>query len=255
MDVGKLKKELLSQKASAFKGNVYHWTQVSFAYNSNKIEGSRLSEEQTEMIFETHSFITKSEEAIKMDDLIETTNHFKLFDYMLDHIEETLSKEMIIKMNVILKRGTSDENNPRYNVGGFKKVPNIIGLVNVIKTTPPENVEKEIDNLLECYASKKRITLHDIIDFHVRFERIHPFGDGNGRVGRMIMFKECLKHDIVPFVVLDQDKTFYLRGLREYDRQPNYLIDTCLHEQDIYENVCQQLLNFDIEETEDQTLR
>lgn len=247
MDICKLKNELLSQKASGFKGNVYHWTQVSFAYNSNKIEGSLLSEEQTEMIFETHSFITKSEEAVKIDDLIETANHFKLFDFMLDHIDEPLDKDMLIKMNVILKRGTTDESNPRYNVGGYKKVPNIIGMVNVIKTTAPQDVETEIDYLLETYQSKKEITFQDIIDFHVRFERIHPYGDGNGRVGRMIMFKECLRNDILPFVVLDQDKTFYLRGLREYDREPNDLIETCLHEQDIYENVCQQLLDFELD--------
>ena len=191
MDVDKLKSKLLSQKASAFKGNVYHWTQVCFAYHSNKIEGSQLSEEQAEMIYATHSFLTKREESVKLDDLIEMSNHFKMFDYMVDNVDKPLSKEIVIKMNVILKRGTSDEDNPRYNVGGFN----------------------------------------------------------NGIVGRMIMFKECLKHGIVPFVVLDQDKTFYLRGLREYSRQQNYLIDTCLHEQDLYEDVCRQLLNFDIEES------
>ncbi|EHJ7843777.1 MAG: Fic family protein [[Clostridium] innocuum] len=152
---------------------------------------------------------------------------------------------MLIKMIVLLKRGNTDESNPRYHVGGFKKVPNIINMVNVIKTTAPQDVETEIDHLLETYQSKKEITFQDIIDFHVRFERIHPYGDG--RVGRMIMFKECLRNDILPFVVLDQDKTCYLRGLREYDRQPNYLIETCLHEQDIYENVCQQLLDFDLD--------
>lgn len=254
MDISKLKKELLSQKSSRFKGNVYHWTQVSFAYNSNKIEGSRLTEEQTEMIYETHSFISKSEESVRLDDLIETTNHFKLFDYMLEHIEDPLSKEMFIRMNVLLKKGTSDESNPRYNVGGFKKVPNIIGLVNVIQTTAPQDVEKELDNLLEDYLEIDNVRIEDIIDFHVRFERIHPFGDGNGRVGRMIMYKECLKHDIVPFVVLDQDKTFYLRGLKEYNRNRTYLIDTCLHEQDIYESVCHQLLDFEIEESKEQEL-
>lgn len=249
MDVGKLKSELLSQKVSAFKGNVYHWTQVSFAYHSNKIEGSQLSEEQAEMIYATHSFLTKREESVKLDDLIEMSNHFKMFDYMLDNVDKPLSKEMVIKMNVILKRGTSDEDNPRYNVGGFKIVPNMIGLLNAIQTIAPENVEKEMDSLLDGYLAKKEIALHDILEFHVRFERIHPLSDSNGIVGRMIMFKECLKHGIVPFVVLDQDKTFYLRGLREYNRHPNYLIDTCLHEQDIYEDVCWQLLNFDIEES------
>lgn len=247
MNLKQLKEELISQKESHFKGNIYHWTQVNFAYNSNKIEGSRLTEDQTEMIFETNSFITKSEELIKMDDLIEAVNHFRLFDYMLDHIDEPLSKEMIINMNVILKRNTSDEKNPRYNVGGFKKVPNIIGMINVIKTTPPEKVEQEIDKLLNVYNSMETKTFEDIIDFHVHFERIHPFGDGNGRVGRMIMFKECLKHDIIPFIVMDRDKNFYLRGLREYDNDKAYLLDTCLHEQDIYEQICDELLQFDLE--------
>ncbi len=254
MVVDKLKNELLSQKESGFKGNVYHWTQVSFAYNSNKIEGSRLTEEQTEMIYETNSFITKSEEAIKTDDLLETMNHFKLFDYMLENIDTPMTKEMFIEMNVILKRGTTDENNPRYNVGGFKKAPNIIGLVNVIKTTSPADVSIELDKLLAEYQSIQEVSLHDIIDFHVRFERIHPFGDGNGRVGRMIMFKECLKNGIMPFVILDRDKVFYLRGLKEYNNQSNYLIETCFQEQDIYESVCNQLLDFSFEQTQGQKL-
>lgn len=245
----KLRDELIAQKESNFKGNIYHWTQVNFAYNSNKIEGSRLTSEQTEMIFETNSFITKSEESMKMDDLIETLNHFRLFDYMLDHIDEPLSKQMIIDMSVLLKRNTSDEKNPRYNVGGFKKVPNIIGLFNGIKTTPPQDVEKELDKLLVQYDSIKEVNIEDIIKFHVCFERIHPLGDGNGRVGRMIMFKECLKHSIMPFIILDQNKNFYIRGLQQYDGNPNYLVETCLHEQDTYESVCQQLLDFNLEES------
>lgn len=246
MDVKKLKDELIDQKKSGFKGNVYHWTQVSFAFNSNKIEGSRLSEEQTEMIYGTHSFISKKEEAIKTDDILEMMNHFKLFDYMIEHMNETITKEMFIEMNVISKRGTTDESNPRYNVGGFKTVPNIIGLVNVIKTTKPENVEEELDTLLKDYRAIKKISLENIIDFHVRFERIHPFGDGNGRVGRMIMYKECLKNNIVPILMLDRDKEFYLRGLREYSQQRSFLVETCLQEQDIYESVCNQLLDFDL---------
>lgn len=247
MNVDKLKDELISQKNSGFKGNVYHWTQVSFAYNSNKIEGSRLSEEQTEMIYGTNSFISKTDEAIKTDDVLEMMNHFKLFDYMLEHIDKPLTKEMLIEMNVILKRGTTDESNPRYNVGGFKTVPNIIGLVNVIKTTPPADVEKELDTLFEKYHNIEQITAHDIINFHVCIERIHPFGDGNGRVGRMIMYKECLKNGIAPFVILDRDKVFYLRGLKEYNEQPDFLIETCLQEQDVYIAMCNQLLDFKLD--------
>ena len=143
MDVNKIKNELIKQKESKFKGNIYHYSQVNFAYNSNKIEGSRLTSEQTEALFDTSSFIPKSDELIKLDDLIESKNHFKLFDYMLDNVDKLLTKDMIIEMNKILKRNTSDEENPRYNVGGFKVVPNIIGVVNVINTTAPEDVEKE----------------------------------------------------------------------------------------------------------------
>lgn len=248
MNVEKIKKELLKQKESKFKGNIYHYSQIKFSYNSNKIEGSRLTEEQTEAIFDTESFIPKSEDLIKLDDLTESKNHFKLFDYMLDNIDNPLSKEMMIEMNVILKRNTSDEDNPRYNVGGFKVVPNIIGMVNVIKTSDPKDVEHDIDKLLSEYNSKTNITIEDIIDFHVRFERIHPFGDGNGRVGRMIMFKECLKNNVMPFIILDNDKPYYLRGLKEYDNEKGYLRDTCLNAQDVYDAMCTELLNFEINE-------
>ena len=248
MEVSKVKYELIKQKESKFKGNIYHFSQVNFCYNSNKIEGSKLTSDQTEAIFDTSSFIPKSDDAIKLDDLIETKNHFKLFDYMLDNVDVPLSKEMMIEMNKILKRNTSDEDDPRYNVGGFKIVPNIIGLVNVIKTSDPKDVENDIDDLLDKYLKLDKITLEDIIDFHVRFERIHPFGDGNGRVGRMIMFKECLKNNIIPFIVLDKDRSYYMRGLKEYDNDKQYLIDTCKYSQDVYEDVCNQLLDFEIKE-------
>lgn len=248
MDIKKIKNELLKQKESKFKGNIYHYSQVNFAYNSNKIEGSKLTSDETESIFDTSSFIPKSDVLIKLDDLIETKNHFRLFDYMLDNIDNSLSKEMIIEMNKILKRGTSDEDNPRYNVGGFKVLPNIIGTVNVIKTTDPKDVNKEMDKLLDEYNSNNNITLENIIDFHYRFERIHPFGDGNGRVGRIIMLKECLKNNIMPFIVLDEDKSYYIRGLKEYENDKMFLIDTIGHEQDLYEKACNELLDFEIEE-------
>lgn len=248
MNIQKLKQELIKQKESKFKGNIYHFSQVNFSYNSNKIEGSRLTSEQTEAIFETSSFISKNDDLIKLDDLIESKNHFKLFDYILDYVDEPLSKEMIIEMNKILKRGTSDEDNPRYNVGGFKVVPNTIGVVNMIETSSPETTEQDVDSLLDDYSKLTQVTLEDIIDFHVKFERIHPFGDGNGRVGRIIMFKECLKNNIMPFIILDQDKPYYIRGLKEYNRDKKYLINTILHSEDIYENICEQLLDFDIKE-------
>ena len=250
MDISKIKKELIEQKKSKFEGNIYHYSQITFAYNSNKIEGSRLTSEQTEAIFDTSSFIPKSDDLIKLDDLIEVKNHFKLFDYILDHVDELLTKDMIIEMNKILKRNTSDEDDPRYNVGGFKVVPNIIGVVSVIDTTAPENVEKEIDELLKAYNSKTNITLEDIVDFHFKFEKIHPFGDGNGRIGRIIMFKECLRNNIMPFIVLDSDKPYYMRGLKEYKNDQMFLIDTIKHEQDLYEQICEKLLNFEVKEND-----
>lgn len=246
MDLIKLKNELIEQKKSKFKGNIYHFSQVNFAYNSNKIEGSKLTEDETEEIFVTNSFIPKSDVSIRVDDLIEMKNHFRLFDYMLDIIDEKISKDIMIKMHKILKRNTTDEENPRYNVGGFKVIPNKIGLINVIETSSPEDVEKDINDLLTWYESLKDIKLEDIIEFHVRFERIHPFGDGNGRVGRMIMFKECLKNNIMPFIILDSDKPYYMRGLKEYKNDKMFLIDTIKNEQDIYKNICDELLDFDL---------
>ena len=247
MNIECLKKELIEQKKTKFKGNIYHFSQINFSYNSNKIEGSRLTEEQTEAIFDTSSYIPKSDNLIKLDDLIESKNHFKLFDYIIDNIDKKLTKEMLIEMKKKIKKGTSDEDNPRYNIGGFKIVPNIIGLVNVINTSSPEDVEKDLDKLLDEYNKKEKILLEDIIDFHVRFETIHPFSDGNGRVGRIIMFKECLKNNIMPFIILDKHKEYYMRGLKQYNQDPKFLIDTCLNAQDIYEDICNQLLNFDVD--------
>ena len=248
MDINKIKKELISQKESRFKGNIYHYSQVNFAYNSNKIEGNKLTSDETEEIFETDSFVPKSDDAIKLDDLIEMKNHFRLFDYCIDIIDEKLSKDIIINMHKILKRNTTDEEDPRYNVGGFKVVPNKIGLINVIDTTSLENVEKEINKLLNEYNKIKKTTIEDIIDFHYKFECIHPFGDGNGRVGRIIMFKECLKNNIMPFIVLDDDKPYYMRGLKKYKEDKMLLIDTIKHEQDLYENMCDELLDFNLED-------
>ena len=242
MDISIIKKELIEQKNTKFKGNIYHYSQVNFAYNSNKIEGSKLTSDETEEIFATDSFVPKSDDAIKLDDLIEMKNHFRLFDYMLDIIDKPLSKEIIIEMNRILKRNTSDEDNPRYNVGGFKIAPNKIGLINVINTSDPEDVEKDLDKLLKEYNNLKKVTLEDIIEFHYNFECIHPFADGNGRVGRMIMFKECLKNNIIPFIILDKDKLFYYRGLKEYKSEKGYLIDTCLNAQDQYKKMIEYYL-------------
>lgn len=227
----KIKNELISHT------DLYVWTQINFAYHSNKIEGSHLSKNQTKQIFEANDL------TMDLDDALEARNHFRLFDYMLKTVDEPLSKEMMIQMNMILKRGTSYEDNPAYNVGGFKVRENGIGMINSFKTTKPANVETELDALLEKFQNKGVLSFEDIVEFHVCFERIHPFGDGNGRTGRMIMFKQCLQNSHIPFVLLDRDRAFYLRGLKEWDFEKNYLIDTLLTQQDIYASLCEQ---FDI---------
>ncbi len=177
MEITRLKEELIEQRKSKFKGNIYHYSQVNFAYNSNKIEGGKLSEDETEEIFKTDSFISKKDDAIKFDDLTEMKNHSRLFNYTLDTLEDDLSKELIINMNKILKRNTTDEENLRYNIGGFKIVLNKIGLINVINTSVPEDIEKDLNKSLLNYKKIKNKTIVDIIDFHYEFELIHPFGD------------------------------------------------------------------------------
>lgn len=235
MNVQKLKQELLTQKENKLKGNIYHFSQVNFSYNSNRIEGSKLTKEETEQIFNTSNLI------IDNDDTIETINHFKLFDYILENLDKPLSINMIIKMNVILKQNTSHSKDPDYNIGGFKIKGNIIGQIIPTKTSSYKNVEKELNKLLKEYNEISTPTIEDIIDFHYKFELIHPFSDGNGRVGRIIMFKECLKNNIIPFIILNEHKNFYLRGLKEYSKDKLYLIDTIKTEQDIYQKICEEL--------------
>ena len=225
------------------KENIYNYTNINFAYNSSKIENNSLSIEETKEIYYTPFLTITTNKVINLDDIIEIKNHFKLFDYCLNIVDTPLTKEIIIEMNKILKRNTSDEDNPRYNVGGFKTIPNVIGIINVIHTSAPEDVEKDLDNLLKSYHNKQTITLEDIIDFHYNFEKIHPFGDGNGRVGRMIMFKECLKNNIMPFIVLDKDKPYYMRGLKNYNEDKMFLIDTIKYEQDLYEKIVTEMIN------------
>lgn len=223
---------LREQKEMKLKGNLYHQTQVSFAYNTNHIEGSTLTEDQTRYIFETNTILFESDTIAKVDDILETSNHFKLVDYMLDVADKKLTEKMIKEFHKILKDGTSDSRVEWFNVGEYKQRANTIG--NGIKTTLPNNVEKEMSKLMDWYNSLKQITIKEIIEFHYRFESIHPFQDGNGRIGRIIIFKECLKNNIVPFIIQDADKLFYYRGLKEYKGEKGYLIDTCLNAQDQY---------------------
>ena len=232
-DVSKINvlETLREQKSMKLKGNLYHNTQIIFAYNTNHIEGSKLTEDQTRYIYETNTLLTEKESITNLDDIIETANHFKLVDYMLDVANEELTEEMIKEFHKILKEGTSDSRKVWFNVGEYKKLANEAGN---IKTSLPKNVQKDIVKLMQWYNSLGKITIEDIIEFHYRFECIHPFLDGNGRVGRIIMFKECLKNNIIPFIILDKYKLFYCRGLKEYKNEKGYLIDTCLNAQDQY---------------------
>lgn len=228
----RLLQRLLEEQEMKLKGGLYHQTQIKLAYNSNRIEGSRLSEDQTRYIYETNTINTGADEVASVDDIIETVNHFSCFDYMLSHADEQLTEEMIKEFHRLLKRNTSDERKKWFRVGGYKTRPNAVG---DMKTTSPAKVGGEMQKLLAEYHRKKAAAIEDIVDFHYRFESIHPFQDGNGRVGRIIMFKECLKNDILPFIIDHEHKLFYYRGLKEYETEKGYLTDTCLSAQDQYE--------------------
>ena len=228
---------LKEQKEINLKGNLYYTTQINFAYNTNHIEGSTLTEEQTRYIYETNTLIVEDNNLVtKVDDIIETLNHFKLVDYMIDIADMTISEDIIKEFHKILKIGTSDERKSWFNVGKYKALANEVGGKN---TSKPEEVEKNMKKLLYWYNSLDKVEFEDIVKFHSDFEKIHPFQDGNGRVGRIIMFKECLKNNIIPFIILDKDKLFYYRGLSEYQSggEKGYLLDTCLNAQDQYQKL------------------
>lgn len=232
---------LREQKNMKLKGNLYHNTQITFAYNTNHIEGSKLTEDQTRYIYETNTLLTEKDSITDLDDILETANHFKLVDYMLDIADKKLTEKLIKEFHKILKEGTSDSRKGWFVVGDYKKLSNEVG---GLKTTNPKNVERDMKKLLEWYESLNQITINEIIEFHAKFEKIHPFQDGNGRVGRIIAFKECLKNNIVPFIILDKDKLFYYRGLNQYqtNKEKGYLIDTCLNAQDQYKSMIEYYL-------------
>jgi len=225
---------LREEKSAGLKGGLYHQTQVRLCYNSNRIEGSRLSEEQTRYIFETNTINTASDDTANVDDIIEAVNHFTCFDYMLDTADKNLSEIIIKEFHRILKSNTSDAKKEWFNVGEYKSKPNMIG---DLQTTAPKQTAKAISDLLRSYNEKPAVSFEDIVEFHYLFEKIHPFQDGNGRVGRMIIFKECLKFGIMPFIIDEQHKLFYYRGLREFKNTPGYLLDTCRSAQDAYEKL------------------
>ena len=246
---------LREQKASRLKGGIYHRTQIDLTYNSNHIEGSRLTHDQTRFIFETNT-IGISDGIVNVDDIVETVNHFRCLDYIIDHAEEPLSESLIKQLHLLLKTGTSDSQKEWFAVGDYKRLPNEVG---GIETCPPQEVHREMKNLISDYNHcKKNVikrepckpvcrwpsvnilskkVLEHILDFHVRFEQIHPFQDGNGRVGRLIMFKECLANGIVPFIITDELKLFYYRGLHEWGHINGFLTDTCLTAQDQYKSL------------------
>ena len=224
---------LREQKQMKLKGGIYHRIQIDLTYNSNHIEGSRLTHEQTRHIFETNT-IGISDESINVDDIIETTNHFRCIDLIIERTEEKLSETFIKELHHILKSGTSDSRKDWFAVGEYKRLPNEVG---GMETCLPENVSKEMKALLKEYNAKKQKTLDDILDFHHRFERIHPFQDGNGRVGRLLMFKECMENGHVPFIITDELKLFYYRGLQQWPNVKGYLRDTCLTAQDRFKAI------------------
>lgn len=223
-----LLERLKSEKASHISGGIYHKIQIEFTYNSNHIEGSKLTHDQTRYIFETNT-IGVENDALNVDDIIETANHFKCIDMIIDNAKYKLTEKFIKQLHYTLKSGTSDSRKDWFNVGEYKKLPNEVGGK---ETAKPEDVATKIKALLKDYKSKRRATLEEIIDFHYSFETIHPFQDGNGRVGRLIMFKECLKNNIVPFIIDEDLKMFYYRGLSEWNNEKGYLTDTCLAAQD-----------------------
>ena len=223
-----LLERLKSEKASHISGGIYHKIQIEFTYNSNHIEGSKLTHDQTRYIFETNT-IGVENDALNVDDIIETANHFKCIDMIIDNAKYKLTEKFIKQLHYTLKSGTSDSRKDWFNVGEYKKLPNEVGGK---ETAKPEDVATKIKALLKDYNQKEERTLEEIIDFHYSFETIHPFQDGNGRVGRLIMFKECLKNNIVPFIIDEDLKMFYYRGLSEWNNEKGYLTDTCLAAQD-----------------------
>lgn len=219
---------LQEQKNGKVSGGIYHKIQIDLTYNSNHMEGSKLTHDQTRYIFETNT-IGFEKDVVNVDDIIETSNHFRCIDLVIENAMAPLSERFIKELHSVLKTGTSDSRKDWFAVGAYKKLPNEVGGMD---TTLPEKVTPQMNALISDYNAKKDITFEDIVAFHVAFERIHPFQDGNGRIGRLIQFKECLKFNIVPFIIDEDHKLFYYRGLKEWDREKGFLMDTCLSAQD-----------------------
>jgi len=239
--IPKLLATLKEEREMQLKGGIYHLTQIKMTYNSNHIEGSTLTEDQTKYIYETNTLGLEKDLTVNIDDIIETANHFRCIDYVIKHAEEILTQKHIKDLHYILKVNTSDSRKEWFAVGEYKKRPNF---VSDKKTTLPSEVDSELSKLLKAYSNKQNISIDDIIKFHHKFECIHPFQDGNGRVGRLIAFKECLKNAITPFIIDDKMKFFYYRGLKEWENTKEYLLDTCKSGQDNYS----ELINYFIKD-------
>ena len=229
---------LREEKDAKISGGLYHELQVRMTYNSNHIEGSRLTEDQTRLIFETNTL--NIGDGVPVDDVLETVHHFRAIDYVIDSADDVLSEDIIKKLHYILKHDTKDSTLDWFAVGEYKKRPNVVG---GRENAKPKDVPARMKMLLEDYNAKQDVTVNDIISFHAGFEKIHPFQDGNGRVGRLIALKECLRHNIVPFLIEDSKKVFYYRGLAEWDNEKGWLTDTCLDGQDTFKKL---LAMFDI---------
>lgn len=229
-----LLKALREEKNGKVKGGIYHRVQIDLTYNSNHIEGSKLTKEQTRMIFETHTIMPDGNPTVRVDDIMETVNHFRCVDFIIEHAQDTLTEGMIKQLHRMLKEGTADSMKDWFAVGDYKKLPNEVG---GIETSAPEDVEMDMEELLSWYRGQKVKDEECIISFHKQFETIHPFQDGNGRVGRLIMFKECLANNIVPFIIDEDLRFFYYRGLREWPHIKGYLLDTCLAAQDKFKSL------------------
>lgn len=237
-----LLKTLREQKSAKLKGGIYHRIQIDLTYNSNHIEGSRLTHDQTRYIFETNT-IGITSEAVNVDDIVETTNHFRAIDYIIDNTEGPLTESYVKHLHFLLKSGTSDERKDWFRVGEYKLLPNEVGGND---TSLPENVHRDMEIILKEYNARRHPSFEDIIDFHHKFESIHPFQDGNGRIGRLIMFRECLRFGHVPFIITDELKMFYYNGLRNWPAVKGYLLDTCLTAQDCFKAMLDKFrINYD----------
>ena len=242
MEASKIKKALVEQKNIGLSGNLYHKTQLDFTYNTNHIEGSTITPDETASIYDTGTILTNKDKVINLKDATETKNHFTLFKYMLDTLDEPLTEDLIKKFHFILKSGTlKDDEVGIINIGEYKSLKNFVGN---ITTSSPKNVSTDMKKLLDLYNKIDNKTVEDIIEFHVRFESIHPFQDGNGRVGRIIIFRECLVNDIMPFYIEERNKPFYIRGIKEYqtNNEKGYLIDTCLNSQENFKKLAKYFL-------------